>query len=163
AVRHRSSLDGCEAERRGNHECVLGSPAEMVERFPGDRGAVARTVELAERLRFDLTEELGYRYPDFSDSPEPAIIQLGQVCNREVGAVPDVELDFPRDIRGKLLVAVTGRYGREHAALVASFATYRSRGAIRDVGKALGLPYAELERIARVSEGWNAKRVAEEL
>jgi error-prone DNA polymerase len=46
---------------------------------------------------------------------------------------------------------------------VASFATYRSRGAIRDVGKALGLPYAELERIARVSEGWNAKRVAEEL
>ncbi|HEY5660201.1 MAG TPA: hypothetical protein VIR59_05400, partial [Gaiellaceae bacterium] len=37
------------------------------------------------------------------------------------------------------------------------------RGAIRDVGKALGLPYAELERIARVSEGWNAKRVADEL
>jgi error-prone DNA polymerase len=77
--------------------------------------------------------------------------------------VPDIDLDFPRDIREKLIVAVTERYGREHAALVASFATYRSRGAIRDVGKALGLPYAELERIARVSEGWNAKRVAEEL
>ena len=69
AVRHRSSLDGCEAERRGNHESVLLSPAEMVERFPEDRAAVARTVELADRLRFDLTEELGYRYPDFSDSP----------------------------------------------------------------------------------------------
>src|SRR5207245_3680803 len=82
AVRHRSSLDGCEAERRGNHECVLLSPAEMVERFPGDRDAVERTVELAERLQFDLTEELGYRYPDFSDSPEPAIVQLANVCNR---------------------------------------------------------------------------------
>nr|MBA2462031.1 error-prone DNA polymerase [Actinomycetota bacterium] len=35
--------------------------------------------------------------------------------------------------------------------------------AIRDVGKALGLPFAELERLARVSDGWNAKRVAEEL
>ncbi len=264
AVRHRSSLDGCEAERRGNHECVLLSPAEIVERFPEDRAAVARTVELAERLRFDLTEELGYRYPDFSDSPEPAIVQLAHVCkrafedrysqghrlrreaqarldeelklidelglagffllhwdvlelarecalevrgrdsprhvlppgrgrgssvgslvcyltglshvdpvgaelsigrflNRELDAVPDIDLDFPRDIREKLIVAVTERYGREHAALVASFATYRSRGAIRDVGKALGLPYAELERIARVSEGWNAKRVAEEL
>ncbi len=264
AVRHRSSLDGCEAERRGNHDCVLLSPAEMVERFPEDRDAVARTVELADRLQFDLTEELGYRYPDFSDSPEPAIVQLARVCNRtfedrypaghklrkearkrleeelklidelglagffllhwdvlelarecalevrgrdsprhvlppgrgrgssvgslvcyltglshvdpvgadlslgrflnrELDAVPDIDLDFPRDIREKLIVAVTERYGREHAALVASFATYRSRGAIRDVGKALGLPYAELERIARVSEGWNAKRVAEEL
>ena len=264
AVRHRSSLDGCEAERRGNHESVLLSPAEVVERFPDDRAAVARTVDLAERLTFDLTEELGYRYPDFSDSPEPAIVQLAQVCkrefeeryphghklrreastrlddelklidelglagffllhwdvlqlarecalevrgrdsprhalppgrgrgssvgslvcyltglshvdpvgaelslgrflNRELDSVPDIDLDFPRDIREKLIVAVTERYGREHAALVASFATYRSRGAIRDVGKALGLPYAELERIARVSDGWNAKRVAEEL
>src|SRR5262249_62091959 len=73
------------------------------------------------------------------------------------------DLDFPRDIREKLIGAVTERYGREHAALVASFATYRSRGAIRDVGKSLGLPYAELERIARVSDGWNAKRIADEL
>jgi error-prone DNA polymerase len=264
AIGHRSALDGCEAERRGNHECILLSPDEMVERFPEDRAAVARTVELAERLQFDLTEELGYRYPDFSDSPEPAIVQLAHVCsrtfeeryprghrlrrearvrledelklidelglagffllhwdvlelarecalevrgrdsprhalppgrgrgssvgslvcyltglshvdpvgaelslgrflNRELDSVPDIDLDFPRDIREKLIVAVTERYGREHAALVASFSTYRSRGAIRDVGKALGLPYAELERIARVSEGWNAKRIAEEL
>ncbi|MBV8256568.1 MAG: error-prone DNA polymerase, partial [Actinobacteria bacterium] len=60
-------------------------------------------------------------------------------------------------------VRVTERYGREHAALVASFATYRSRGAIRDVGKALGLPYADLERLARLTDGWNAQRVADEL
>src|SRR5919201_1353503 len=265
AVRHRTSLDGCEAERRGNHESVLLVPAEAAERFADDADAVARTTELAARLTFDLTEELGYRYPDFSDSPEPAIVQLANVCNRafeirypprnrvlrakartrldeelklidelglagffllhwdvlelarecalevrgrgsprhalppgsgrgssvgslvcyltglshvdpvanelslgrflnrELDAVPDIDLDFPRDIREKLIVAVTDRYGREHAALVASFATYRSRGAIRDVGKALGLPYAELERLARVSDGWNAKRVPEEL
>src|SRR5436309_2528350 len=68
AVRHRSSLDGCEAERRGNHESILLAPAETLERFPEDADAVARTVELADRLTFDLTEELGYRYPDFSDS-----------------------------------------------------------------------------------------------
>src|SRR5437763_5022151 len=265
AVRHRTSLDGSEAQRRGNHESVLLAPGEALERFPDDADAVARTVELAERLQFDLTSELGYRYPDFSDSPEPAIVQLTSVCNRafeeryprgnavlrgrarqrldeelklidelglagffllhwdvlelaracahevrgrsaarnvlppgrgrgssvgslvcyltglshvdpvegdlslgrflnrDLAGVPDIDLDFPRDIREKLIVAVTERYGRQHAALVASFATYRSRGAIRDVGKALGLPYAELERLAKVSEGWNAKRVAEEL
>ncbi len=73
--------------------------------------------------------------------------------------MPDIDLDFPRDIREKLIVAVTERYGRDHAALVASFATYRSRGAIRDVGKALGLPFAELERLARLSDGWDARRV----
>src|SRR5262249_39318743 len=90
-------------------------------------------------------------------------LSLGRFLNPELSSVPDIDLDFPRDIREKLIVAVTERYGQEHAALVASFATYRSRGAIRDVGKALGLPYAELERLARVTDGWNAKRVAEEV
>src|SRR5256885_1361075 len=85
--------------------------------------------------------------------PVEGDLSLGRFLNRDLAGVPDIDLDFPRDIREKLIVAVTERYGRDHAALVASFATYRSRGAIRDVGKALGLPYAELERIARVSEG----------
>jgi error-prone DNA polymerase len=264
AVRCRTSLDGCERERRGNHECVLAAPRDVFDRFPDDRDAVERTAELADRLRFDLTEELGYRYPDFSDGAEPAIVQLRNVCerafaeryanlnghkrrvrerldeelklidelglagffllhwevlelarevalevrgpgsmrhvlppgrgrgssvgslvcyltglshvdpvennlslgrflNRELASVPDIDLDFPRDIREKLIIGVTERYGREHAALVASFATYRSRGAIRDVGKALGLPYADLERLARYSNGWHAQQVGEEL
>jgi error-prone DNA polymerase len=90
-------------------------------------------------------------------------LSLGRFLNRELVSVPDIDLDFPRDIREKLIVRVTERYGREHASLVASFATYRSRGAIRDVGKALGLPFADLERLARLSDGWHAERVAEEL
>jgi error-prone DNA polymerase len=264
AVRMRTSLDGCERERRGNHEAVLAAPADMVERFPDDRDAVARTAELADRLRFDLTEELGYRYPDFSDGDEPAIVRLRRICerafeerysglnghkrrvrerleeelvligelglagffllhwevlelarevayevrgqgsmrhvlppgrgrgssvgslvcyltglshvdpvannlslgrflNRELSSVPDIDLDFPRDIREQLIVRVTERYGREHAALVASFATYRSRGAIRDVGKALGLPFADLERLARLTDGWHAQHVGDEV
>ena len=89
-------------------------------------------------------------------------LSLGRFLNRELAAVPDIDLDFPRDIREKLIVRVTERYGHEHAALVAAFSTYHSRGAIRDVGKALGLPYAELERLARLTEG-NPRRVAEEI
>src|SRR4029453_18553172 len=90
-------------------------------------------------------------------------LSLGRFLNRELASVPDIDLDFPRDIREKLIVAVTERYGRSHAALVASFSTYRSRGAIRDVGKALGLPFAELERLPRGTDGWYATGVAHEL
>ena len=95
--------------------------------------------------------------------PVEAGLSLGRFINDEMVAVPDIDLDFPRDIREKLIVRVTERYGRERAALVATFATYRSRGAIRDVGKALGLPLSELERLARVTDGWDATRVGEEL
>ncbi|HEY2310741.1 MAG TPA: PHP domain-containing protein, partial [Gaiellaceae bacterium] len=80
AVRCRTSLEGCEQERRGNHESVLLSSAEIEDRFADHRDAVAQTAELASRLEFDLTEELGYRYPDFSDGEEPAIVQLRRVC-----------------------------------------------------------------------------------
>jgi error-prone DNA polymerase len=263
AVKNRTSLDGCEAERRGNRESFLRPPAEIAELFPQDRDAVERSGELAERLQFDLNEDLGYRYPDFSENGEPAIAQLKSVCdrafaeryagrngykrkararldeelklidelglagffllhwevlelarelavevrgrdsprstlppgrgrgssvgsivcyltglshvdpvaaglslgrflNRDMAAVPDIDLDFPRDIREKLLPAVSDKYGREHAALVAAFPTYHARGAIRDVGMALGLPHAELERLARLTEG-NPRRVGEEV
>ncbi|HEX4680392.1 MAG TPA: PHP domain-containing protein, partial [Gaiellaceae bacterium] len=80
SIKHRMSLDGSERERRGNHESVLMPPAEMLERLPRD--AALRTREVAERCVFDLTQELGYRYPDFSDGPDPADIQLRAICDR---------------------------------------------------------------------------------
>ena len=80
AIRHRTSLEGCDRERRGNHESVLVAPAEMLERLPRD--AAERTREVAERCVFDLTQELGYRYPDFSDGPDPADAQLREICDR---------------------------------------------------------------------------------
>ena len=94
--------------------------------------------------------------------PVGANLSLGRFLNHELASVPDIDLDFPRDIRERLIVEVTERYGREHAALVATFSTYHARGAIRDVGKALGLPAAELERLARVTDG-DPRRVADEL
>ena len=76
AIRHRTSLEGSEPERRGNHEAVLRTPGEVAGRFPLDRDAVERTAQVAERCEFDLTQELGYRYPDFSDGAVPAIKRL---------------------------------------------------------------------------------------
>ena len=64
--------------------------------------------------------------------------------------MPDIDLDFPRDIREVLIPAVHARYGADRSALVAAFPTYRPRGAVRDLGKALGLPPGEIERVARM-------------
>ena len=80
AIKQRTSLDGCERERRGNHESILLAPAELLERLP--REAAERTREVADRCRFDLTQELGYRYPDFSDGVDPADVQLREICAR---------------------------------------------------------------------------------
>ena len=84
---------------------------------------------------------------------------LGRFLNEEISALPDIDLDFPRDIREVLIPRVHERYGRERSALVAAFPTYRARGAIRELGKALGLPPGEIERVARGSEGWSATAV----
>jgi error-prone DNA polymerase len=84
---------------------------------------------------------------------------LGRFLNEELTALPDIDLDFPRDIREVLIPRVHERYGRERSALVAAFPTYRARGAIRELGKALGLPAGEIERVARGSEGWSSRDV----
>jgi error-prone DNA polymerase len=74
---------------------------------------------------------------------------LNAEVGKEIGAtMPDIDLDFPRDIREKLIPRVHERYGAEHSALVAAFPTYRPRGAVRDLGKALGLPQEEIDKVA---------------
>ncbi|HVG66689.1 MAG TPA: OB-fold nucleic acid binding domain-containing protein, partial [Gaiellales bacterium] len=80
---------------------------------------------------------------------------LGRFLSPELASVPDIDLDFPRDVREGLILEVQARYGDDHAALVAAFPTYKVRGAIRDLGKALALPQGEIERMARMSDGFD--------
>ncbi|HEX7290599.1 MAG TPA: DNA polymerase III subunit alpha [Conexibacter sp.] len=88
---------------------------------------------------------------------------LGRFLNDELTALPDIDLDFPRDVRAALIPRIHERYGTDRSALVAAFPTYRARGAIRELGKALGLPPGEIERVARGSEGWSARDVAHDV
>ena len=246
AVRLRATLEETEPRRRGNASSVLASPGEMSLRFADHPEAVVETLRLAERLEFDLTRDLGYRYPGAEDEeadrtlaeicrarlehryagtpqrdeagrrleeelrvirslglsgffllhfdllelasevaaevrgpdtarsllppgrgrgssvssvvcyltglshvdPVRAGLFLGRFLNDEISEMPDIDLDFPRDVREKLIPRVHERYGSDRAALVAAFPTYRSRGAVRDFGKALGLPAGEIERVA---------------
>ncbi len=247
ATRRGETLEESEPWRRGNSTSALTSPAAMAARFAEHPAAVAETERLAERLRFDLTEQLGYRYPGSEDpgadaelarvcahrlgerysgsahlleaewrleeelatirhlglsgffllhrdllelarevaaevrgpesargvlppgrgrgssvssivcyltglshvDPIEAGLFSGRFLNDEATSMPDIDLDFPRDIREVLIPRVHERYGRDRSALVAAFPTYRPKGAVRDLGKALGLPPAEIDRVAK--------------
>ncbi len=86
--------------------------------------------------------------------PVEKALNLGRFLNDDLQAMPDIDLDFPRDIREKLIPRVHERYGHDRSALVASFPTYQVRSAVRDFAKVLGLPPAEVERLARTVDPW---------
>ncbi|HEV2527393.1 MAG TPA: error-prone DNA polymerase [Thermomicrobiales bacterium] len=89
-------------------------------------------------------------------------LSLGRFLNEELRSVPDIDLDFPREIREKLIARIYEVYP-DRAGLICTFSTYRLRSAVRDVGKALGLPIADLDRISRLSEPTSARHLAEQL
>jgi error-prone DNA polymerase len=251
ALRNHVTLDASEPLRRGNHSHVMSTPQAMASRFADHPDAVRETLLLAETLTFDLTKDLGYRYPGAEDqgaerrlaelcaarlddrfpsgvirgqalarlvqelnvidklglagffllhhdmlelSREVALevrgrdsvrallapgrgrgssvsslvcyliglshidpitneLALGRFLHEDLRGLPDIDLDFPREVREVLIPRVHERYGRDCAALVAAFPTFRARGAIRELGKVLGLPAGEIERMARGADG----------
>src|SRR5579863_10479450 len=252
AARHHLTLESSEPQRRPNGSHVLASPAAMAARFEDHPDAVRESAALAERLDFDLTGDLGYRYPGVEDqsaqrrlaelcgellhdrysglrrreatarleaelevigtlslagffllhheilelsrevalevrgrdSPRALLppgrgrgssvssivcyltglshidplaggLSMGRFLNPELTSLPDIDIDFPRDIREVLIRRVHERYGRDRAALVATFPSFRTRGAIRELGKALGLPPGEIERVARGADSFS--------
>ncbi|HEY5197565.1 MAG TPA: DNA polymerase III subunit alpha [Solirubrobacteraceae bacterium] len=254
ALRHNLTLESSEPLRRANAAHVLAAPTAMAARFREHPAAVAETVAVAEQLDFDLTSDLGYRYPGVEDEtaerrlselcqarlhdlyggdglaaagtrldqelrviatlglpgffllhhdmlelarevavevrgpdtarallppgrgrgssvssivcyltglshidPISSGLSMGRFLNAELSSVPDIDLDFPRDIREVLIRRVHDRYGRDRAALVATFPSFRSRAAIRELGKVLGLPPAEIERVARGADGFSRR------
>jgi error-prone DNA polymerase len=88
---------------------------------------------------------------------------LGRFLNETLASVPDIDLDFPREIREELIRRVYQRYGEEHTGLVCTFPTYRLRSAVRELGKALDLPIGELEQVAKLAEHRSAAALREEL
>jgi len=63
---------------------------------------------------------------------------------------PDIDLDFQDDRRDEMIAYVTRKYGSDHVAQIITFGTLGARAALRDVGRALGMPYGEVDRVARL-------------
>jgi error-prone DNA polymerase len=77
--------------------------------------------------------------------------------------VPDIDLDFPRSIREELILRTHQKWGWEHAVLTGTIATYLIKGAIRDLGKALGLPEAEVDQLAREVDWGSARHLEKQM
>lgn len=69
--------------------------------------------------------------------------------SRERAEPPDIDLDIMHERREEVIQFVYAKYGRTHAAMVANVVRYRSRSAVREVGKALGLPETAVDRLAK--------------
>jgi error-prone DNA polymerase len=69
--------------------------------------------------------------------------------SKERNEPPDIDVDFEHQRREEVIQYLYSKYGRERAALAATVICYRSRSAVRDVGKALGLAPGEIERLAK--------------
>ena len=69
--------------------------------------------------------------------------------NPERVSLPDIDIDFCERRRGEVIEYVTRKYGRENVAQIITFGTMKARAAIRDVGRTLGMSYADVDRVAK--------------
>ena len=70
--------------------------------------------------------------------------------NIERKEMPDIDMDFQDDRRDEVIDYVTRKYGQDHVAQIITFGTLGAKAAIRDVGRALGMPYGDVDRVARL-------------
>src|SRR6476646_2286331 len=70
--------------------------------------------------------------------------------NPERISLPDIDMDFCMNRRGEVINYVTQKYGRENVAQIITFGTMAAKAAIKDVGRAMDIPYADVDRIAKM-------------
>jgi DNA polymerase-3 subunit alpha len=70
--------------------------------------------------------------------------------NPERISMPDIDMDFCMNRRGEVIDYVTRKYGRENVAQIITFGTMAAKAAIKDVGRAMDIPYGDVDRIAKM-------------
>jgi error-prone DNA polymerase len=87
--------------------------------------------------------------------PSRSTLLFERFISRERDEPPDIDVDFEHERREEVIQYLYNKYGRDRAALTATVISYRTRSAIRDVGKALGFPLDLVERVARHHHHWD--------
>ncbi|HXC39782.1 MAG TPA: error-prone DNA polymerase, partial [Burkholderiales bacterium] len=90
-------------------------------------------------------------------NPATQNLLFGRFLSEERNEAPDIDVDFEHERREDVIQYVYGKYGRERAAIAATVICYRPKSALRDVGKALGLPPAQVDRISKTLAWWDGR------
>ncbi len=90
-------------------------------------------------------------------------LTLERFISDDTSLLPDIDLDFPRQLRDELIQRVHRRFGPEYAVLAGAISTYRLKGVIQDLGKALGLPRDELSLLSGQLQSQDAESLAIEM
>ncbi|MGB5346084.1 MAG: error-prone DNA polymerase [Woeseia sp.] len=91
--------------------------------------------------------------------PDRMATLVERFISKERNEPPDIDVDFEHERREEVIQYIYRKYGRERAALAATVITYRSRSALRDVGKVLGLSGLQVDRLARSMQWWDGQQV----
>ncbi|NNE59464.1 MAG: error-prone DNA polymerase [Woeseia sp.] len=91
--------------------------------------------------------------------PDRMATLVERFISKERNEPPDIDVDFEHERREEVIQYIYQKYGRERAALAATVITYRSRSALRDVGKVLGLSGLQVDRLARSMQWWDGQQV----
>lgn len=131
----------------------LGDPSAPLEENPPGRGRGSSVALLVGYL-------IGLSHID----PLQYNLSLERFLPGDVmTSVPDIDLDFPRSIREELILRTHRKWGWQHAALTGTIVTYQIKGAVRDLGKALGLPETEIDQLARQADWGSAKKLKKKM
>jgi len=82
--------------------------------------------------------------------PLPYNLLFERFLNPERISMPDIDVDFCQDQREKVIEYVVEKYGRERVCQIITFGTMKAKAVVRDVGRALGMPYGDVDKIAKL-------------
>jgi error-prone DNA polymerase len=89
--------------------------------------------------------------------PARSNLLFERFISRERGEPPDIDVDFEHARREEVIQYLYARYGRERAALAAAVVTYRTRGALRDVGRVLGFGSSQIDALTAFLAWWDKR------
>ncbi|HSG66416.1 MAG TPA: error-prone DNA polymerase, partial [Gammaproteobacteria bacterium] len=91
--------------------------------------------------------------------PSRMSVLFERFISKERNEPPDIDVDFEHQRREEVMQYVFAKYGRHRAALTAALHTYRPKGALRDVGKALGLSLDQVDKLAKTMAWWDGRKI----
>src|SRR6185369_16633733 len=89
--------------------------------------------------------------------PARSELLFERFISKERGEPPDIDVDFEHERRNEVIAYIYGKYGRERTALAAALITYRTKGALRDAGRAMGFGIAQIDALTASLAWWDKR------